>query len=81
MPSPMSSTHDVIGIPLGTRLQSVVLVGGEVHIWMAVKCRGKDYADWQGSYMRVEPNGRVSIIRKDDAYDVDEEFVIKEAKH
>lgn len=73
--------HDVIGIPLGTRLCSVVLVSGEVHIWTAVKCRDKDYAKWQGTYMRIEPSGRVSLVRRDDAYDVDDVFLIKEVKH
>lgn len=48
-------------------------------MWIAVKCRGKDYADWQGTYLRVEQSGRVTRVRKDDAYDTDDEFVIKEA--
>jgi hypothetical protein len=67
----------IIGIPYGTRLLSVVLVGGETHLWTAVKCRGP-YEKWQGTYLRIENNGRVTRVTKDDAYTVDDEFVIKE---
>lgn len=74
----MSDSHDVIGIPLGTRLASVVLVRGEVHIWIAVKCRGANYDNWQGTYLRIEQSGRVTRVRRDNAYDTDDEFVIKE---
>lgn len=68
----------MIGIPAGTRLQGLVVFGGEVHVWIAVKCRGP-YAEWQGTYIRIEPNGRITRVRRDDAYDMDDEFVIKEA--
>lgn len=68
----------IIGIPLGTRLSSVVLVGGEVHIWIALKKREKDYSRWQGTYLRVEQSGRVTRVTQDDNYTTDDEFVIKE---
>ncbi len=75
-----NSDHAVIGIPLGTRLQSVVLSKGEVHIWIAVKFRDPDYSKWQGTFLRVEPSGRVTRVTYDDAYAVDtDEFIIKEA--
>lgn len=77
--SSLLSGHDVIGIPLGTRLQSLVLIGGEVHVWIAVKQRSKNYAEWQGTYIRIEQSGRVTRVRHDDAYDTDDEFLIKEA--
>ena len=68
----------IIGIPLGTRLSQVVLAGDEVHVWIAIKCRGNNYDDWQGTYLRIEANKRVTRITRDDAYTVDDEFVIKE---
>lgn len=71
----------IIGIPLGTRLQQLVLSGGEVHVWIAVKTpRPADYALWQGTYLRVEPSGRVTRVTRDDAYMCDDEFIIKETE-
>lgn len=68
----------IIGIPLGTRLSSVVLAGDEVHIWIALKNRSREYQDWEGTFLRVESSGRVTRVTKDSAYTVDDEFVIKE---
>lgn len=68
----------IIGIPLGTRLSQVVLVGGEVHIWIALKSRHVPYEQWQGTYLRCETNGRVTRVTRDDAYECDDVFVIKE---
>lgn len=74
-PSPV-----VIGIPLGTRLQQLVLVGGETHVWIAVKNTHLLYEKWQGTYLRIEPNGRVTRVTRDDALvDDPEPFVIKDA--
>lgn len=75
------SDHHIVGIPLGTRLQQLVLVGGEVHVWIAVKSRSRNYDEWQGTYLRIEPNGRITRVTHDDAYTCDDEFVIKEADH
>lgn len=69
----------IIGIPLGTRLSSVVLVGGEVHVWIALKKRVPVYSDWQGTYLRIETNGRVTRVTNDDVYTTTDEFIIKEA--
>lgn len=74
----MQRDHVIIGIPLGTRLSQVVLVGDEVHVWIAIKNRGKDYSLWQGTYLRIESNKRVTRVTKDDAYQCDDEFIIKE---
>lgn len=82
--------REIIGIPSGTRLQAVVLIppsdidklydrSGETHIWIACKQRGPDYSKWQGTYLRVEPNGRVTRVTVDDNNTCDDEFVIKEA--
>lgn len=68
----------IIGIPLGTRLSQVVLAGGEVHVWIAIKNRGNSYDDWQGTYLRIETNGCVTRVTRDDNYTVDDVFVIKE---
>lgn len=75
----MSCKTDIIGIPLGTRLHAVVLHGGCVHVWIALKSRAKDYSQWQGTYLNIEPNGRVTRVTRDDAYTCDDEFVVKEA--
>lgn len=70
----------IIGIPYGTRLQQVVLVGGCVHLWIAIKSRDPDYAKWQGTRLEIEPNGRVTRVMYDEAYpEADDVFVIKEA--
>jgi hypothetical protein len=68
----------VIGIPLGTRLSSVVLVGGETHVWIALKKRVPKYTDWEGTYLRIEPNGRVTRVTVGPDVPVDDEFIIKE---
>ena len=68
----------IIGIPHGTRLQAVVLCNNEIHAWVACKQRGPDYSKWQGTYLKIEYNGRVTRVTVDDNYDVDDEFVIKE---
>ena len=69
---------DIIGIPYGTRLQALVLVDGETHVWIACKKRGPDYSKWQGTYLRIEPSGRVTRVTNDDAYTCTDEFIIKE---
>lgn len=75
-----SRDADIIGIPYGTRLQQLVLVGAEVHVWIAVRTpRPRSYSDWQGTFLRVEPNGRVTRVTRDDNYTTDDEFVIREA--
>lgn len=74
MPKNNSANFDVIGIPMGTRLQSVVLQNGEVHIWIAVKSMTGVPATWVGTYLRVEPNGKVTRVTTGEFED---EFVIK----
>lgn len=69
----------IVGIPPATRLHQLVQVGDEWHVWIALKKRELRYEDWQGTYLRVEPNGRVTHVRRDDNYLDDDEFVIKEA--
>lgn len=75
----MRSKREIIGVPNGTRLQAVVLVEDGTHIWIACKQRGPDYSKWQGTYLYVQNNGRVTRVTVDDNYTVDDEFVIKEA--
>ena len=43
----------VIGIPRGTRLEQVVLVRGEVHVWIAARERHLPYEQWQGTFLRA----------------------------
>lgn len=50
-----------------------------MHVWIALKSRAKDYAQWQGTYLNIEPTGKVTRITRDDAYTCDDEFVVKEA--
>ena len=88
--STTKSKREIIGIPHGTRLHAIVLIppsdsdklyerGGETHVWTACKQRGPDYSKWQGTYLRIENNGRITRVTVDDNYTVDDEFVIKEA--
>lgn len=76
MKSP-KSTAAIIDIPYGTRLASVVLVRGEVHVWIALKSKGPEYNKWQGTYLRIEESGRVTRVTQDDNYTTDDEFLIK----
>lgn len=71
------TSFDVVGIPLGTRLQQLVLFGDEVHVWIAVKKRDADYSKWQGTCLVCSPDGSVTRVTHDDAYTVDDVFVIK----
>lgn len=69
---------EIIGIPHGTRLVRIVLVNGETHIWTALGYAQGDYSQWVGTYLRVEPNGRVSRVTRE-RFDTDvPDFVIKE---
>ena len=68
---------DIIGIPYGTRLQALVLHNDEVHVWIACKQRGPDYSKWQGTFLRIEANGRITRVTNDGSRD-DDEFVVKE---
>ncbi len=75
-----SSGYDIIDIPLGTRLQRIVLKDGEVHVWIAIRfAPPAHYDQWQGTYLRIEPNGRVMRITVDDNNVLDDEFIIKDA--
>lgn len=69
---------DIITVPLGTRLNAVVLHGDEVHVWIAIGQRDEDYNQWRGTYLRVERSGRVTRVTVDDHYATDDEFVIRE---
>ena len=73
-----SGDVSIIGIPLGTRLHALVLRGGCIHVWIALKNKHAEYDKWQGTYLRVEPSGRVTRVTQDDNYTTDDEFVIKE---
>lgn len=63
----MPIKSSIIGIPLGTRLQQLVLHGDEVHVWIAVKSRDPDYNKWQGTYLRVTPSNEVTRVTIDSA--------------
>lgn len=69
--------REIIGIPHGTRLNALVMLENEIHVWIACKQRGPDYSKWQGTYLRIEHNGRITRITNDGSRD-DEEFVVKE---
>lgn len=57
-----------------------MLVGDETHVWIATKNTHLRYEKWQGTYLRVEANGRVTRVTIDDALPVDPvPFVIKDA--
>lgn len=73
----MDVKPEIIGIPYGTRLQALVLIGDETHVWIACKSRGSDYSKWQGTYLRIKSDGSITRVTIDDAYTVDDEFVIK----
>ena len=72
---------EIIGIPLGTRLHALVVHGDEIHVWIALKARLRDYDKWQGTYLRIEPNKRITRVTRDESYMCDDEFVIKEASN
>lgn len=56
---------ELIAIPLGTRLTAVALVEGEVHVWMATRDKSLPYERWEGTYLRIEPNERVTRVTYD----------------
>lgn len=70
--------YDVIGIPQGTRLQSIVLHhNGDVQLWIAVKSMRGPASEWQGTYILIKPDGSITRVTRDDAYTVDDVFEIK----
>lgn len=72
-------SYEPIGIPLGTRLQQLVIVADAVHVWIACKNTHLDYSKWQGTYLCCEHNGRVTRVTRDDALrDDPEPFIIKD---
>jgi hypothetical protein len=72
---------DVIAIPLGTRLTGLAVThNGEVHVWIANKDKSIPYEQWEGTYLRIEPSGRITRVTKDSANNPDyDELVIKDA--
>lgn len=67
-------------MPLGSRIHAIVLHGQEVHVWIATASRDDDYSKWRGTFIKIEPDGRVTRVTVDE--DVwDEEFVIREGDH
>lgn len=58
-------THDLIGIPKGTRLQAVVTAHMYTDIWTAVKNMSVPVAEWEGTFLRVHNNGLVERITND----------------
>lgn len=76
----MDKPIDIIGIPSGTRLHQIVTIGDVVHVWIAVKNRGHTYADWQGTYIELKPDGQITRVTVDDAYTCDDEFIIRKGQ-
>lgn len=70
-----------IAIPLGTRLTGLAIMpDGEVHVWIANKDKSIPYVAWQGTFIRIETNGRITRVTRDDALPVDvDELVIRNA--
>jgi hypothetical protein len=81
MPRVLNSDTDLIAIPLGTRLTGLAVAhNGEVHIWIANKDKSVPYEQWQGTFIRVEPSGRISRVTIDTAIEGGEdELVIKKS--
>lgn len=75
----LNSDADLIAIPLGTRLTGLVVThDNEVHVWIANKDKSVPYEQWQGTFIRVEPTGRITRVTIDTAIEGGEdEFVIK----
>ena len=73
---------DQIIVPLGARLTGLAVGdNGEVHVWLANKDKSVPYEQWQGTFIRIEPSGRITRVTKDTANVVDfDELVIRNAK-
>lgn len=52
---------------------------GEVHIWIALKRGGRTYSEWQGTYLNVRPDGSITRITRDSAYENELSMLIKGA--
>lgn len=69
-------------VPLGTRLTGLAIGDdGEVHVWVANKDKTVPYNEWEGTFIRIEPSGRVTRVTKDSANIIDyDELVIKDGR-
>lgn len=66
MDRPTNKSIDIITVPLGTRLTGLALTTeGEVHVWIANKDRSVNYEHWEGTFIRIEPNGRVTRVTRE----------------
>lgn len=74
----MSLRDNVINAPVGTRLYAIVTHGDEVHVWIAIARRSEYYEDWRGTYISLEPSGRVTRVTADDNYPTDDIMIIRE---
>ncbi len=67
-----------IAIPSGTRIYGIITMSDRTRIWIAVKHMQGPFDQWQGTYIDCEYNGRVTRVRRDDAYEHDDVFLIRE---
>lgn len=66
MDRPQTKVIDIISVPFGTRLTGLALTPeGEVHVWVANKDRSINYEHWEGTFIRIEPNGRVTRVTRE----------------
>lgn len=57
---------ELIAIPLGTRLTGLAVTDtGEVHVWFANRDKSVPYEEWEGSFLRIEPSGRITRVTID----------------
>lgn len=75
-----TNRFDPIIVPLGARLTGLAVGNnGEVHIWLANKDKSVPYEQWEGTYLRIEPSGRITRVTKDTSNTTDyDELVIKD---
>ena len=80
MSRPRNAVIDIITVPYGTRLNGLALSDeGEVHVWIANKDRSVPYEQWEGTFIRIEPNGRVTrVTRESGIIEEIPEMVIRE---
>ena len=60
------TAFDIVAIPLGTRLTGLAVGNnGEVHVWIGNKDKSLPYEQWEGTFLRIEPSGRITRVTKD----------------
>lgn len=69
--------QDLVTVPKGTRLQAIVTHEHYTDVWFAVRDMAVPVYEWQGSFLRMYPNGQVTRITDDGVtYD---EFIVRTA--